>query len=193
MIGTDELRAVGVSERLAQQWGPRFAADLPAHGIDSWSRESAFVGQVLHESGMLRHTEENLNYSADALQRVFGKYFPTRTIAESYARQPERIANRVYANRMGNGDEASGDGWRYRGRGFIQLTGHDNHKAYKLWSGDDGEIDPLLSAIWYWLDNDLSRYADIHDYDGLTKAINGGYNGLDDRLELTNRAMLALS
>ena len=192
-INAAVLKAAGVSSSLANKWGPRFEKDLKEFWINTLFREKHFLGQVLHESSNLKYTEENLNYSSDALMRVFGKYFPTRTFADSYARHSERIANRVYANRMGNGNEASGDGWRNKGEGFIQLTGANNRRAYKLWSGDPSDpIDPLMSAIYYWVDNDLNRYADRDDVRGLTKAINGGYNGLDDRIARTNKAENAL-
>ena len=193
MIDADTLKEIGVSDDLADKWGVRFTFDLVEFGITGVERESAFLGQVLHESGYLQHTKENLNYSASALMSVFGKYFPTQTLADSYARQPERIANRVYASRMGNGDEASGDGWKHRGDGFIQLTGHDNQSAYRLWAGDKGPIDPLLSAIWFWLDNDLNVYADKGDIKGLSKRVNGGYNGLEDRIAITDKAGLVLA
>ena len=193
MIDTNVLRATGVSKKLADEWGPRFSTDLEEYGINTLLREKHFLGQILHESANLKYTEENLNYSSEALQRVFGKYFTNKTIADSYARQPERIANRVYANRMGNGDELSGDGWKTRGQGFIQLTGTNNQRAYRLWSGDKSKIlDPLNSAIYYWLENDLNRYADRDETKKLTKAINGGYNGLEDRIAKTAKAERAL-
>lgn len=186
-INAEVLKALGVSSQLAERWGPEFEEQLPEYEINTPLREKHFVSQVLHESGMLKHTKENLNYSADALQRVFKKYFPTRELAEEYARQPEKIANRVYANRMGNGNEASGDGWGHRGDGFIQLTGANNQNAYRLWSGESGPIDPLLSALYYWSDNDLNRYADQDDVKKLTRAINGGYNGLEHRTLLASK------
>lgn len=135
---------------------------------------------------------ENLNYSASGLRKTFGKYF---TYNESllYERKPEKIANRVYANRMDNGDEKSGDGWKYRGRGFIQITGKSN---YRLLSKDMGvdyinnpdllltEADSMISAIWFWNTNNLNRYADNDDVYSVTKRINGGTNGLDHRTQL---------
>ena len=99
-------------------------------GIDNPLRLSHFLSQCAHESGNFKLVRENLNYSADGLRKIFPKYFPTIEVANKYARQPEKIANRVYANRMGNGDEASGDGWKYKGAGFVQLTGKDNYTAF---------------------------------------------------------------
>ena len=125
------LKELGVSSEDAEQYIGQLEETLPKYGIaDSNVRLAHFFAQILHESGCMRFDMENLNYSSDALRRVFGKYFRTTELADAYARQPERIANRVYANRMGNGDEASGDGWKYRGRGLIQLTGRDNYKAF---------------------------------------------------------------
>lgn len=163
---------------------------LPENNIDTPLRVSHFLAQVIHESGHFRTNVENLNYSASALKSVFKKYFPTDELANQYARQPEKIANRVYANRMGNGNEASGDGWKYRGRGLIQLTGKNNYTACK----DEMKIDivknpdlllvpeyALKSACWFWNKNNLNQYADKDDIKTITKRINGGENGLSDR------------
>src|SRR5690606_13433976 len=131
----------------------------------------------------------NLNYSAEGLLKTFGKYF-TSLQAKEYARKPEKIANRVYANRGGNGNETSGDGWKYRGRGFIQLTLKDNYKALSNATGIDyvsnpdlllNEADAMISALWYWNKRNLNKYADVGDLKGATRVINGGYNGLADR------------
>lgn len=160
-------------------------------------RLSAFIAQVGHESGGLLRTIENLNYSAQGLRAVFPKYFPTDALARSYARQPERIAARVYGSRMGNGPEATGEGWKYRGRGLIQLTGKANYQAFatamsmKLdeviayldtWEG------AAMSAAWFWSKHDLNRLADRADMLTLTRRINGGQNGLDHRLALYRKA-----
>ena len=145
----------------------------------------------------MRFDMENLNYSSDALARVFRKYFSTREEADAYARQPEKIANRVYANRMGNGSEASGDGWKYRGRGLIQLTGRTNYQAFAEWVGDERVLDEpdlvsseyaVHSAVFFWDTNKLNTLADKDDVVGLTKRINGGENGLAHRRELLNKA-----
>lgn len=163
--------------------------------INSVLRLAHFLAQCAHESGNFKATRENLNYSAEGLCKIFPKYFSAAT-AGSYARQPEKIANLVYANRMGNGDEASGDGYHFRGRGFIQLTGKSNYEAM----AKDGIGDvlaqpdlvatdyPLLSAAWFWNSRNLSALADQGTGDdtitAITKKINGGTNGLADRTAL---------
>lgn len=173
----------------------RYRTLLSSYGINTSLRLSHFFAQIDHESG-LKPISENLNYSADGLLKVFRKYFPTRADAIMYARQPEKIANKVYANRMMNGNEASGDGWEYRGRGFIQITGKEN---YILLSKDTRidylnnpdllltEADSMISALWFWNKNNLNKYADRDDIKTITKKINGGYNGLGDRMDLLDK------
>ncbi len=171
---------------------------MPKFGIDTPLRTAHFIAQIAHESGSFHHNRENLNYSAKALRLVFGKYFPSDDLAEAYARQPEKIANRVYANRMGNGPEESGDGWKYRGRGLIQLTGYDNYsrcgKAVGLdlaGAPDQVSDDPEVSAMvvgWFWKTNNLNQPADADDVKAVTKRINGGYHGLEDRMAYLERA-----
>lgn len=164
---------------------------LPKYDIDTPERVAMFLAQCGHESGGFRLREENLNYSAKALDAMFGKYFKRGgRDAEEYARQPEKIANVVYASRMGNGDTASGDGWKFRGRGYIQLTGRDNYTRFAS-SIDKGLRDAveytetvegaLESACWFWSTNGLNRFSDDQDIKGATKRINGGFNGLEDR------------
>jgi putative chitinase len=171
---------------------------LDDYGIDTPLRGAHFVAQCAHESGNFVFIKENLNYKAASLQKIFGKYFPTAELAAQYANRPERIANRVYANRMGNGDEASGDGWRYCGRGLIQLTGKDNYTFFAgSLSISEAEAAEYLatfegaaqSACWYWEQNNLNRFADANDVKGLTRAINGGYIGLSDREKHTEHAL----
>lgn len=178
------------------------------YNIDNVNRSRAFLAQIGHESGQLSATVENLNYSAKALRSVFGKYFKTDAEAEQYARKPEAIANVVYANRLGNGDTKSGDGWKYRGRGLIQITGKDNYreannKMYGLPMGVDFLDEPDLlatpeyaaqSAAWWWENAGLNALADQLGGDNdtevfkqITKRVNGGYNGLDDRLAIYER------
>jgi len=153
-------------------------------------RIAAFIAQLAHESGGFNATVENLNYSKDGLRKTFPKYFPTDDLAAQYARQPEKIANRVYANRMKNGNEASGDGYRFRGRGLIQLTGRDNYTrfAQSLNMSLDDTVAYLetpngavASAGWFWDNNKLNQYCDKDDFVTLTKRINGGTIGLADR------------
>jgi len=192
------LHEMGVATTDAEQYIGQFEEVLPKYGIaDSRQRLAHFFAQILHESGCLRFDMENLHYSADALLKVFPKYFKTREEAETYARQPQKIANRVYASRMGNGDEGSGDGWKYRGRGLIQLTGKDNYKAFASWVGDPRIVDDpdlvaseyaVHSAVFFWDSRKLNALADNDDVVGLTKKINGGTNGLAHRRELVNKA-----
>jgi putative chitinase len=167
---------------------------MEVFSINTPLRLSHFLSQTAHESGNFRHTVENLNYSAQALRSVFGRHFPTAEIAEQYARNPERIANRAYANRMGNGDEASGDGWKYRGRGYIQLTGRFNYTAFNNFVQEDVVATPhlvatkypMLSAGWFWQENRINYLCDrgssFQDITAVTRRINGGTNGLDDRV-----------
>lgn len=197
------LKEMGVSDADAEQYLPHLEEALPKHGIaDSRLRLAHFFAQVLHESGCMRFDMENLNYSSDALRRVFGKYFTTKEDADAYARNPEQIANRVYAHRMGNGDETSGDGWKYRGRGLIQLTGRSNYKAFADWVGDARVMEEpdlvaseyaVHSAVFFWVTHDLNSLADKDDVVGVTTRINGGVNGLAHRRELLNKANGLLS
>lgn len=170
--------------------------------INTPLRVAHFMAQVCHESGNFKYTSENLNYSAKALRAVFGKYFPTDETAEDYARQPEKIASLIYANRMGNGDEQSGEGWAYRGRGLIQLTGKDNYQNYSDSCGEDVVANPDMvaqdpalcvgAAAWYWDSRKLNQYADEDDIKTVTKRINGGYHGLEDRQEKLDNAKAVL-
>lgn len=168
---------------------------FPQYDITSTQRIAAFIAQCGHESGGWRTFSENLNYSEKALNVVFPKYFVRADRgAWGYARQPEKIANVVYAGRMGNGSIESGDGWEFRGRGPIQLTGRDNYEAFSedmgIWDlldypdlvSEDKEI-ALLSALWFWNRNNLNDFADTGDIRGMTRRINGGYNGLEDRIQ----------
>ncbi|CAA7618363.1 glycoside hydrolase family 19 protein [Magnetospirillum sp. SS-4] len=202
MLTTDVLRATFTGARSTDL--DRFAAPLAAAcaewGIDTPLRLAAFLAQIAHESGQFRALAENLNYSAEALLRVFPRHFDAEG-AEAYARQPERIAARVYANRMGNGDEDSGDGWRYRGRGLIQLTGRANYaacgEALRLGLVHAPEMleQPGLaarSAGWFWQRNGLNRPADAGNIETITRRINGGLSGLKDRKAHYARACTAL-
>ena len=177
-----------------QGWVDSMNNVFPNYELDSPKRIAAFLAQCGHESGGWTVFEENLNYSAKGLMGIFKKYFPDEATATAYQRQPEKIANKVYANRMGNGPESSGDGWKYRGRGPIQLTGKDNYRAFAKEMFDDWENlfnNPdwvnadrdfaLMSAIWFWNKNKLNREADAGDIKTMTRKINGGYIGLEDR------------
>ena len=162
------------------QWYDAISEILPEYGINTPQRVAAFLAQCAHESGGFVFLKENLNYKAPSLRKVFPKYFPDDATAAAYAKKPERIANRVYANRMGNGDEASGDGWRYCGRGLIQLTGKDNYtffaasldipveEAAEYLQTFEGAVQ---SACFFWEQNNLNKWADSGDILTLTKRI----------------------
>jgi len=169
--------------------------------IDTPKRQAMFLAQCGHESGSFSAVNENLNYKAESLTKVFHKYFPDMDTANEYAKQPEKIANRVYGNRMGNGDEESGDGWRYHGRGLIQLTGRNNYDACgeALDVDLDEDADYLStpegaarSAAWFWHKNGLNKFADAEDIVGCTKRVNGGTIGLEDRTEHYKKAVEVL-
>jgi putative chitinase len=163
--------------------------------INTPLRLAHFLAQCGHESGGFRATQENLNYSAKGLNGIFKKYFPTLDSALPYERKPEKIANKVYANRMANGSEASGDGYRFRGRGYIQLTGKDNYTQFGKAIGEDILSNPdvvsgkyaLLSAAWFWSKNGLNNLSDGGANDAvvttITKRVNGGTIGLADRIK----------
>ena len=181
-----------------QGWYAALCSGLAGTSINTKNRLACFLAQAAHESGEFNITTENLNYSEQGLLTVFKKYFTAET-AKTYARQPEKIANRVYANRMGNGDEASGDGWRYRGRGIFQLTGKTNYMS--AGTAIFGDTRLMLSpdlvantkdiaiktAVWFWDKNKLSPMADQLNMLAITKTINGGTNGLDDRQAIFQR------
>lgn len=182
------------------QFGPKtFNAAIKYYNLTKL-RGAHFFGQVGHETGEFKWFSENLNYSASNLVKVFKKYFPTYTIANEYAYKPEKIANRVYANRMGNGSESSGDGWKYRGRGALQLTGKYNYEQFAKYVNDNNIIYmPGLvatkysfeSAMFYFDNNRLWNICDrglsYYTIKDLTRKINGGYNGLDHRVTLTQK------
>ena len=172
-------------------------AEMTNAGINTPKRIATFLSQCAHESAGFTTFSENLNYSVVGLATTFPKYFNNNT-AGAYARNPQKIANKVYANRMGNGDEASGDGYRYRGRGIIQLTGKANYQAFspEVVKNPDSlstNMDMAIkSAVWFWSKNSLNTLADRSDIVGITKRINGGTNGLQDRVELYNKAIKVL-
>jgi putative chitinase len=186
----EQLRQVIPKNKHVEYWHDALQQLLPQYQIDSPQRMAAFLAQCAHESGGFVFIKENLNYRWQSLRKTFPKYFPTDQLAQQYEKQPERIANRVYANRMGNGAEESGDGWRFCGRGLIQVTGRDNYS----WFAASLEISPeeaseymetfegaAQSACWFWETNNLNQWADRGDILTLTKRINGGTIGLEDR------------
>jgi putative chitinase len=182
-------------------WHEALSQLLPDYDINTPQRIAAFVAQCAHESGNFMVLKENLNYRPATLRKIFPKYFPNDAIANDYATRLNKqaaIANRAYANRMGNGDESSGDGWRFCGRGLIQLTGRNNYQAF----ADSLEMNindvpeylgtfegAAQSACWFWETNNLNRFADKNDIKGLTRAINGGFIGLEDRVKHYNHAL----
>ena len=198
MAITAELlqEAFDLEDGTAEKYIDALNAAMEEFEIDTSQRRAMFLAQCCHESGHFRAVSENLNYKAESLSRVFPKYF--RDVdPNDYAKQPEKIANRVYGGRMGNGDEASGDGYRFRGRGLIQLTGKSNYIA----CSEDLEVDLIenpdylttpegaaRSAAWFWSANDLNKYADADDIVGCTKRVNGGTIGLEERTELYEEA-----
>ena len=181
-------------------FGPGTLKSACAHFKLNKNRAAHFFAQTAHESGNFKAFSENLNYSAKGLRNIFRKYFPTDAMAKAYERQPKKIANRVYANRMGNGDESSGDGWKFRGRGALQLTGRETYQAFANYIGRPDVMDnPDLvatelafeSALWFFDKNRLWSICDQGINDAailaLTKRINGGTHGLDDRRMKTKK------
>jgi putative chitinase len=171
-------------------WHHALEQALPDYDINTPPRVAAFIAQCAHESGGFKFLKENLNYKAESLSRVWPKYFKDPAIAQQYAHNQEAIANRAYASRMGNGPESSGDGWKFCGRGLIQLTGRSNYQAFAdSIETDINDIPEYLatfegavqSACWFWESNNLNKWADAGDILTLTKKINGGTLGLADR------------
>ena len=200
----DQLSQMIPGNQYLDHWLPALNEILPEYGIDTPQRVAAFIAQCAHESGGFRALKENLNYKAATLRKIFPKYFPDDATANRYASMPnkqEAIANKVYANRMGNGPEESGDGFRYCGRGLIQLTGKENY----TWFAASLEIPveeaseylqtfegAVQSACWFWETNNLNQWADKGDILTLTKRINGGTIGLEDRIKHYNHALHVL-
>ena len=206
-ITSDTLRKIYPQSKSIARYCEALNHAIAECGIDTAARACAFLAQVGHESAQLNRVEENLNYSAQALRKVFPKYFRTPQEASSYAHHPEMIANRVYAGRMGNGSEESGEGWKYRGRGLIQITGRDNYVSMSALMGKDLTVwpDALLmpldacrSAALWWKTNGLNSLADklVSDerktFETITKRVNGGLNGLEDRWAIYLRAKSAI-
>lgn len=203
MLTSAQLKQIFPNATMAniQKFLPFINKHLSALGSTDKKTVAAFLAQIGHESGELQYVLENLNYSAEGLRKTFSKYFPTTALAQSYARKPQAIANRVYANRMGNGNEASGDGWRFRGKGLIQLTGRTNVTLFAKWRNipvNDASVlletaeGAVLGAIWFWTANNLNRFVVANDFTGLTRAINGGTNGLAHRQQLYANALKTL-
>lgn len=197
-----QLKQIIPSNRYVKHWHDALSQLLPDYQIDTPERMAGFLAQCAHESGGFTAIKENLNYRAASLRKTFSKYFPTDELAQQYAGKQQAIANKVYANRMGNGDEDSGDGYRYCGRGLIQLTGRDNY----FWYAASLEISPedaseymetfegaAQSACWFWETNNLNQWADKGDILTMTKRINGGTIGLEDRIAHYEHALQVLA
>lgn len=188
-----QLLALGIDGK----WLEPLKETFEKYGIDTTKRQAAFIGQCMHESAGFRTLEENLNYSAKALMATWPSRFPNEEVANRYARQPEKIANKVYGGRMGNADESSGEGWKYRGRGIKQLTGKENYErcgsglGVDLVNNPDLLLEPkyaALSAGWFWNKHGLNDLADKSDIETMTKRINGGLLGLDARRAAIQKA-----
>jgi putative chitinase len=204
MLTKQQLTQLLPGNPYIDQWLDALNQLLPDYEINTPQRMAAFIAQCAHESGGFRTLKENLNYRAVTLRKIFPKYFPTDELANEYANKPnkqEAIANKVYANRMGNGDEASGDGYRYCGRGLIQLTGKDNYSWFAASLGITVEEaaeylqtfeGAAQSACWFWETNNLNQWADKGDILTLTKRIYGGTIGLEDRKKHYEHALHVL-
>lgn len=197
----EQLKQLLPKNPYIDQWHSALSRLLPDYEINTPQRIAAFIAQCAHESGNFMFLKENLNYRAESLMRTWPRHFPTMEIAQQYARQPEKIANRAYANRMGNGDEASGDGWRFLGRGLIQLTGRENYSWFAASINISVEEaaeylqtfeGAAQSACWFWETNNLNRWADTGDIKELTRRINGGFIGLEDRIKHYQHALHVL-
>jgi len=204
MLTLSQLKQLLPKNPYVEHWHHALSQLLPDYDINTPNRIAAFVAQCAHESGGFMVLKENLNYKAATLRKIFPKYFPNDQIAQEYASKPNKqvaIASKVYANRMGNGDEASQEGWKFCGRGLIQLTGRSNYQAF----ADSLEMDindvpeylatfegAAQSACWFWETNKLNQWADAGDILTLTKRINGGTIGLEDRKKHYDHALHVL-
>ena len=190
-MNSEHLIALGIHPN----WYDALQHTFNKYEINTIKRQAHFIGQCAHESNWFKTLEENLNYSANGLMAIWGSRFPTLEVAQMYARNPEKIANKVYGGRMGNIDD--GDGWKYRGRGIIQLTGRENYRNTGRAIGVDLEgfpelaIVPLyacLAAGHFWSKKGINAFADADNYQEVTRRINGGQNGLMDRIAKTKKA-----
>jgi putative chitinase len=186
---------------IGSEWVDPINETFEKFKIETRRQQAAFIAQCQHESGNFKLLSENLNYRAETLMKLWPKRFPTLDFANQYSRNPKKIANKVYSSRMGNRDEASGDGYRFRGRGCIQLTGHANYFHAGQALGVDFVMEPdlvatpkyaALTAGWFWSTHNCNNLAEAADWVGLTKKINGGTIGLDDRVKHINEAFAVL-
>ena len=202
MISFEQFIAcTGASKENAMKFYQPTVDAMKKYGITTPKRIAGFLAQVGHESMNLSRLEENLNYSSDGLMRVWPSRFPSLAVASKYHRNPRLIANKVYSSRMGNGDESSGEGWKYRGRGLKQLTGKDNYRRASIALGVDLVENPdalltpqfaAMSAAWFWHVNGLNAIADAGTIEAMTRKINGGLIGIEDRKARYSRALKAL-
>jgi len=197
MVNSEQLKKL----HIGVEWVDALNETFNTFGIATQRQQAAFIGQCGHECGNFKVLKENLNYRAVTLMKLWPKRFPTLEIANQYAGQPSKIANKIYSNRMGNRDEASGDAARFIGRGCIQLTGHANYFHAGQALGVDFVMEPdlvatpkyaALTAGWFWSTHNCNNLAEAADWVGLTKKINGGTIGLDDRIKHTNEALVVL-
>lgn len=202
LFTVEQLNQMVTGNSQISDWYEPLMEQLPKYDINTPNRIAGFIAQCGHESASFRTLRENLNYRWESLRKVFPKYFPTDEIAKQYERQPQKIANRVYANRMGNGGEFSGDGWKFAGKGLIQLTGRNNYTLFARSINMNVEqvSDYLLtyegavaSACWFWKTNNINRFCDENDIVTMTRRINGGTHGLDDRKQRYERALKVLN
>jgi len=207
-LSTRQLSAIMPACPETESWTVALNAAMEQFEITTAERMAAFLAQLAHESGQMKRLAENLNYSASRIMQVWPARFPTLGKAQQYERNPEKLANYVYAKRLGNGDETSGDGWRYRGRGLIQLTGRGNCRAAALGIGQPLEEQPellqqpgaaALSAAWFWKSHGLNELADdrnddndTEDFRTITKRINGGTLGMKERMAFWEKAKAVL-
>ena len=193
-MSPEQLTQLGID---ADKWYKPLMDTFIKYNISTTQRQASFIGQCAHESGNFKTLEENLHYKAESLMKVWPSRFTDKIVADAYANNPEKIANKVYAGRMGNGNEESGEGWLYHGRGLIQLTGKENYDRCGKAIGVDLINQPqllvepnyaCLSAGWFWNKAVLNDLADAQEYGQMTKRINGGTLGLDDRIAKITKA-----
>jgi len=198
MVTSEQLKQL----HIGSEWVDALNDTFQRFNILTPIQQASFIGQCGHECGNFKVLEENLNYRAETLMKLWKSRFPTIEIANEYARNPKKIANKVYASRMGNRDESSGDGYRFRGRGCIQLTGHANYFHAGKACDVDFVMQPdlvatpkyaAMTAGWFWNTHKLNQYADIRDFTMMTKKINGGTIGLNDRIKHINHALEVLN
>lgn len=194
----EKCTAILQNNPYSEHWHEALCKILPDYNISTPERVACFLGQTMVESAGYKALVENLNYRPETLCKIWPSHFQSEEIAQQYAHHPEQIANRAYAGRMGNGDEASGDGWKYCGRGLIQITGKDNYSRFAQSIDTPVEEVPeylgtfegaVQSACWFWENNNLNQYADQGDVLTITKHVNGGTLGLEERQQHTHQAL----